>query len=206
MINLLDEYSISELETLEIKYLDLNRQIFNFSRGAKTTRDYLYSNDSLAIQIRYDYTYKNSGRDIASVLRHVDFYDNEGNIFLTKDITKPMNITQLGDLNGDVRKGRIHYMKETAKGLPSFSPHVPEPWKSDFLKAPDAMEVLTNYYRYEIKDYIEDNSQAFEERIMSETNSFMLGVLNLNVRPPDGLFQNGLTIKQTICHQLTGEY
>lgn len=206
MINLLDRYNEEELSLIEIKHLDLDRQTWGFSRGAKTTRDYLYENGNVAVKISYTYTMANEDREVSEVLRHMDFYDGDGNIFLTKDITKPMNITQLDELNEDIRKGRVSYLRQAAIDLPQFSPFVPEPYKSDFLKGPEAVELLSNYYGDHMRAYEDDNSMEFEDCIKNESNHFMLQVLNLNVRPPDALFPTGLTIKQSILHQLTGTY
>ena len=206
MLNLQDEYSIGELVTTNIKYLGLKPQVWGFSRGSKTIRDYLYENDNIAGKIRYDYTYKDGLREIATVKRHIDLYDSEGNIFFTQDITKPMNITQLKRLNYEIREGRMNYLREAAKDLPQFSPFVPEPYKTDFLKGPDAVEMLSNYYRAEMDEYEKSGSKDFENKVLNESNEFMLNVLNLNVRPPDNLFPTGLTIKQSILHQLTGVY
>lgn len=204
MLNLLDEFSIDELKTTEVKYLDLERQKWNFSRGAKTTREYLCENGSKAIEISYAYTYSNDLRDIESVTRHIEMFDSSGNMFFDRDITKPLNVTQIGDLNEEIRRGRVHYLREAAKDLPSFSPFVPEPYKTDFLRGPSAVELLNRYYRDEMSSYMDSNTLDFENAILSESNTLMLEALNLNVRPPDVLFPTGLTIKQSIIHQLTG--
>ena len=204
MENLQEEYSLDELKIINIKHLGLTIKPWEFSRGTKTYREYLYDNGSVAIKVVYNYTYTDGERSILPPTRHIDFYDNNGAIFHTSDINKELNIKQLSTLNRDIRQGRIDYMKSAARSLPAFSPYVPEPYKSDFLKGPDAVEVIEFYYKSEMENYVNEGTMALENRVNAETNVFILEVLNLSVRPPDALFPNGLTIKDTFIHQLTG--
>lgn len=205
-MSLSNNYSIDELKKLDVDFLGLIKHPWNFSRGAKTIREYNYNTGELAVKIEYSYTYTDDGRYIDQPTRTITFYDIDQTEFLSYDITKTLNSKQLKSLNREIRQGRMDYMDSAAADLPNYSPYVPEPYKTDFLRAPACVDIVHKYYKEQIASYKEDGTTEFENAIKNETNLIMLEVLNTNVRPPDALFPTGLTIKQTILHQLTGSY
>jgi len=206
MDNLFDNFSIDELKKTHVDLMNLKALSWNFSRGAKTTRDYLYENGNVAVRVSYTYQYAEEGRSILQPTRKIQFFDDQGLVGFEQDITKELNVKQLRRLNRELRQGRWDYMDDAAENLPQFAPFLPEPFKSDFVRASQALPILHKYYEREIKSYIEDGTIDFENAIRNETNPIMLELLELNVRPPDADYVAGLTVYQTLLHQLTGEY
>lgn len=132
--------------------------------------------------------------------------DVNGVKILEKDVTPELNIKNLRELNRDIRQGRVDYLIGAAEQLSSLASTVPEPYATDFIRASHSINVILSVYKQSIQDYIDTGSIGFESVIKNETNPIMLEILNLNVRPPDEVFPQGLTIKQSIIHQLTGVY
>lgn len=205
-MDLFNEYSIEELQRIEVHLLGLTATPWNFSRGAKTTRDYNYPNGEVGARVTYSYTYVNEGRSIEQPERKLEFFNANGEVKLTLNIKKELNAKQLRSVNRDIREGRWDYLDDAAEQLEYLAPFVPEPYSSDFIRTTHALPILHKYYSREIKEYMDDGTQEFEDKIRNETNPIMLELLALNVRPPDAYFSAGLTVKQTLLHQLTGEY
>lgn len=205
-MDLFNEYSIEELNTTHVDLMGLTPKPWNFSRGAKTTRDYLYPNGDVAVRVSYSYSYSNGGRSILQPTRKIEFFNADGEMKHDADITKELNAKQLRNLNRELRQGRWDYMDDAAEKLPDFAPYVTEPYKRDFIRASQALIILHKFYEREIKSYIDDGTMDFENAIRNETNPIMLEFLSLNVRPPDSDYAAGLTVLQTLLHQLTGEY
>lgn len=205
-MNLIEKFSISELESTEVHLLGLTSTPWNFSRGAKTIRNYNYPNGNVGARITYSYTYINEGRGIGQPTRLLEMFDNDGNVIIDKDITKELNAKQLRNLNREIRQGRWDYLDDAAEKLVTLAPYVPEPYSSDFIKATNALPILHKYYDREIKEYLADGTMDLENALRNESNPIMLELLSLNVRPPDQYFTAGLTVLQTLLHQLTGEY
>ena len=205
-MDLLEEFNIEELKTTEVHLLGLTSTPFNFSRGAKTTRDYNYPNGEVGARVTYSYTYVDEGRSISQPERMLEYFNANGEVMLTLNITKELNPKQLRSLNREIRQGRWDYLDDAAEKLEGLAPFVPEPYSTDFVRTTHAIPILHKYYEREINEYLKDGTQEFEDKIRNETNAIMLEFLALNVRPPDVDFVSGLTILQTLLHQLTGEY
>jgi hypothetical protein len=205
-MNLFEDFSIEELKKTHVDLMGLTSTPWNFSRGAKTTRDYNYPNGDVGARITYTYTYANEGREINQPTRKLELFDSNGVIQLTLDITKQLNAKQLRAINREIRQGRWDYMDDAAIKLKDLAPYVPEPYATDFVRASNALPILHKYYEREIFSYIADGTIDFENVIRNETNPIMLELLALNVRPPDAYYISGLTVLQTLLHQLTGEY
>lgn len=205
-MDLFEKYTEEELRLVNVDFLELNKKPWEFSRGAKTQRRYEYPNGKLAVRVYYEYGNNPDSRSIGQPTRAIEFYDSTETIRLTYDITKELNIKQLGNLNREIRQGRMDYMETAGVQLAELAPFVPEPYKTDFVEASHCVEVINKYYYTQIDSYIKHGDLSFEQAIINETNVKILQILNLGVRPPDALFPQGLTIKQTILHQLTGEY
>lgn len=204
MNELLDEFDPKELLTINIQFLGLKQQAWEFSRGARLYRDYCYDNDNLAVRDSYTYVMINEDRDIDTYTRKLEWFNNDGSLIAEKDTTPVLNIKNKKFLNREIRQGRIDYLVAAAEGLPPLAPYVPEPYASDFLKATDSINLILSQYEKEITHYLDTGSMEFEEVVLNETNPILTDILSLNVRPPDALFPAGLTMKQAIIHQLTG--
>ncbi len=205
-MDLFEEYSPNELLITNIQFLGLKQKAWQFSRGMRTVREYHYPNDTIAVKDVYEYILSPDNRSIESVTRRLEWYDSAGVKQLEKDISPDLNIKNKKSLNRDIRQGRMDYMVAAAEELATLSAMVPEPYKTDFLKASDSIGIILTQYELEIDHYVTNGTLEFEKAINEEDNPVMLEILSLNVRPPDELFPQGLTIKQTIIHQLTGVY
>ena len=207
-MDLFEEYSKEELLTTNVQFLGLVQGAWNFSRGARTERLYKSQTGPDFVQVKdfYEYTYTNGLRNIASYVRKLQWFRKDGTVGLEKDVTPVLNIKNKKKLNRDIRQGRIDYMVAAAEELGQLSPFVPEPYKSDFLRATDSVDLILKQYEGEIVHYIDNGVMGFEDAINNEGNPVLLEVLDLGFRPPDTLFPTGLTMKQSIIHQLTGVY
>lgn len=204
MNDLLSEFSPQELMTVNIQFLGLKQQAWEFSRGARLYRNYCYADDSIAVKDSYTYSMINGDRDIDSYTRTLEWFNPDGSLIKNKDITPVLNIKNKKFLNREIRQGRIDYLVAAAEQLAPLAAFVPEPYATDFLKATDSINLILDQYEKEIVHYVDNNSREFEEIVLAESNPILVDILGLNVRPPDALFPSGLTIKQSIIHQLTG--
>lgn len=208
MMDLFEEYSNEELLKTNVAFLGLIQGAWDFSRGARTERLYTCPDTDGFVHVRdyYEYVMVDGSRTIDSYTRKLQWFNVEGEVALEKDITPVLNIKNKKRLNRDIRQGRIDYMIAAAEELNNLAAFVLEPYKSDFLKANDSIDLILKQYESEITHYIDTGSREFENAIINEDNPILVEVLSLGVRPPDELFPSGLTIKQSILHQLTGVY
>ena len=205
-MNLLDTYSPEELLVTDIQFLGLTKRPWEFSRGARTQRLYEYPNGDVAVRDSYSYVYDETNREIISVTRLLEWFDSDQNKFLEKDISPDYNIKGLRTINREIRQGRIDYMEAAGLELSLLAPTLPEPFQTQFLRASYSVDIIMKQYEVEINHYIARGTLEFENIINNETNPIMVEILDLMVRPPDAQFYAGLNIRQTIIHQLTGEY
>ena len=202
--NLFDNYSIQELLIIDIQFLGLKKKAWEFSRGARTMRTYLYDDDTVGITDSYDYIMSEDNREILEVIRVVRWFDSEGNEKLSKDISPEYNIKGLQSLNREIRQGRIDYLESAGVQLSELAPFVPSPYAESFVKASNAVPVITKYYQNEIDKYVAHGTLDFERLLLEESNPIIVDLLATLVRPPDEVFPSGLDMKQSITHQLKG--
>lgn len=193
MINLKEEYSENELLLTNITFLGLKQKAWDYSRGARTERQYLCQmvdeNDPTALRIKdyYNYTFTNGMRQIETVERHINWYDIDGStIIATKNVTKQFTPKSLGELNQKVRNGRITDLTANAMALASGQA---------------MLDSLYSWYGDLISDYIDRGSIDFENAVKNETDPARRGLLDTSV-PEFG----GLTIAQMLSFQLVGGY
>ena len=190
-MDLLDQYSEGELLITDITFLPLIQKAWEYSRGARTFRNYNAKNISdgteLRIKDEYNYTFENGMRDITGVQRHLYWYANDGStVILTKDITKEFTAKSLGELNQEIRNGRITDLIENAKALPSGQVIV---------------DSLYDWYGIQISEYIDRGTTAFEVAVRDEADVSRRALLDTSV-PEFG----GLTVSAIISFQLVGGY
>ena len=99
----------------------------------------------------------------------------------------------------------MDYLETAGTELAAAAPFVPEPYKSGFIKAANAVPVIMKYYRNEINDYIQHDTLDFERLLLEEDNTIINDLLDALVRPPDAIFPTGLNMRQAVIHQLKGE-
>lgn len=206
-MKLFDQYGEDELKIIPIKNIPgLIRQPWVFTRGMLLYREAKDSNDKLRARIEYTYTIEDSGRQAYPHSRTIKWYKEDGTVGLEKTDLLKYSVKDLKHEKRKVRQARMDYMEGAAEELANLSLTMPEPYKTSFMEASQAVENILNHYEVEIDHYIKRGDMNFENAVRNETDSNIISVLNLIVRPPDTQFSQGLTIKQTILHQLTGEY
>jgi hypothetical protein len=206
-MDLFQEYSIQELLITDIQFLGLQQQAWEFSRGMRLYRNYLYPNTGVVgAKDSYIYTISEDLRSITQLTRKIEWFDASGTKIIEKDVTPQLNIKNLRELNRGIRQGRVDYLIGAAEQLAVLASSLPEPFATDFVRASYSIDVIMSIYKQQIYDYVETGSIGFESVIKNEGNPIMQEILALNVRPPDAQFPQGLTIKSSIIHQLTGVY
>ena len=202
--DLFENFSTQELLITDIQFLGLKKKAWEFSRGARTIRNYLYDNDVVAITDSYEYVMSNDNREILQVIRIVRWFDIEGNEQLMKDISPEYNIKGLQSLNREIRQGRIDYLESAGIQLADLAPYMPSPYAESFVKASNAVPVITKYYQNEMDAYVAHGTLDFERLLLEESNPIIMDLLETLVRPPDAIFPTGLDMKQSVIHQLKG--
>ncbi len=202
--DLFENFNEDELLITDVQFLGLKKKAWNFSRGSRTNREYLYPNDTVAVKDSYSYIMSEDNRQVVSIYRKVEWFDSEGVLRLEKDVSPELNIKNLQALNREIRQGRIDYLESAGLELRAASPYVPEPYKSSFIKAANSVPVIIKYYNNEIEDYIKHGTLDFERLLLDENNPIIIDLLESLVRPPDSEFPTGLNMKQSVIHQLKG--
>lgn len=205
-MDLFDEYSENELKLIPVKNLGLNRQPWTFTRGRRIKRELLDENSDLRVTIEIDYSFSDGDRITTPISRTIKWYNTDGTVGCSKTDTLTYSIKDLKKEHREIRQGRIDYMTAAAEELADLSATVPEPYKTSFITASQSVDTILNHYETEITHYINNASMEFEDAVRNETDPAITPLLDLIVRPPDAEFSSGLTVKQTILHQLTGEY
>lgn len=202
--NLTDRYSIEELEVIDIQFLGLIKKDWEFARGARTQRLYMYDENNVAIKDCYDYTMSADGRTVVSYTRTIFWYDLEGNEIMQKDVSPDLSAKKINTLNRDIRYGRIDWLQTAGEQLAAAVPYVPEPYATDFDKASKSLNLLFSYYDKQVRVYEDRGTLDFENAVLNESDAIILEILALQAYLPDAIFPTGLTIKDSIIYQLTG--
>lgn len=174
-----------EIKTIDVTLLSLTQEAWDYSRGARTTRFYKNQSDELVVCHKYEYTMVNDNRDIGAVTHKFQWHQNDNAVGLEKVINKIMTTKSLGQLNQEVRKGRMTDLRENAK----------------LIGRDDITDNLYSWYKDEIYDYEEINSLDFENALKTEADSGRLAVLNESIAQ-----FGGLTVMQLLRWQLVGDY
>jgi len=201
-MNLLDEFSINELKTMDVKNLrwwNILPLPWEWSRGAKTTRYYSVAASTAAdqrrVKIEWNYTMDSENRYIVTPTRYIYFYDVDGSsVILSGDISKPFNSKKMGELNRDVRIGRVTDLRENAKGVPG------DP-ANGIPSGQQIVDMVYDWYGDLIIQYEDQGNIGFEQALKNETDPTRLAVLGA----PIADFQ-GLSLMQLLSFQLVGSY
>jgi hypothetical protein len=205
-MDLFDEYGEDELLIISIENLGLESKAWNFTRGEKTTREYVDENDDIKVSVVYTYTHEDNGRKPTPITRTINWYDTNGDIQLSKVKNLNYSVKSLKEVQRSIYQGRLDYMIGAGEQLAELSLVYTEPYKSSFALAAQSVDTILAHYEIEINHYIARGTQEFEDAVRNELDSTINSLLDIVVRPPDAYFSAGLTIRQTILHQLTGEY
>jgi hypothetical protein len=186
--DLFGEYSEDELFNLNIQHLGFRQRAWDYSRGARTERRYECITEPGTLKIRdyFTYTYDADNRNVETVRRHIEWYKMDGTVGLTKEIVKEFTPKSLGQLNKEIRDGRLKDLTENAKAVTGGDAIV---------------DAIYSWYGGMIYDYIDRGTLDFENALRNETDPTRLGLLNQAV-PEFG----GLSVMQLLSFQLIGEY
>ena len=205
-MDLFDLYSEEELLLIPVKNLGLKRNPWSFTRGMKLRREFFTEDNELRAAIEMEHVLSEGDRVSTPSKIKFYWYKIDGSIGLTKEVDLEYSVRDLENEHRKIRFARIDYMVGAAKELLLLSGTVEEPYKTQFIEASNSIDTILAHYEYEINSYEKKGSMDFENAVRNEADSSILSILSLIVRPPDDEFIQGLTIKQTILHQLTGEY
>ena len=183
----------------------LDKKSWSFSRGAKTERFFLFS-ENKAIRTFFEYEMTPDNRSIKKITKkEIEWLNTKQVAIYKKDVTPAYNKKDLALINRQARQGRIDYLESSAETLRETAEALPEPYKSQYLLVANGIDMIFDAYSIDINEYISRGSIGFEEAVLNETNTDIISIFNIVVRPPDALYPKGLTVKQSIIHQLTGE-
>lgn len=196
-MNIKEEFGRDELKTMDVKHLvwwNIHPLVWDWSRGAKTIRYYTVGGTEVVtdrrVKVEWSYTMDANNREVIAASRTIDFYENDGvTSFLNAAIPKPQNSKSLGELNQDIRKGRITDLVENAKVVPGGQ---------------GLVDALYAWYGAELADYIGPDGggvSSLETALVNETDPVRLGTLGTGI-PEFG----GLTVMQLLSFQLVGAY
>ncbi len=200
----IDDNSEQELKRTDIQFLGLNKQAWDFERGARTERLYKDDNDKVNIKDYYTYVMSTDNKDVISFERYIEWLDDNENILFSEQLSMPQSTKSIKAINREIRQGRLDYLESGAENLRTLAETLPEPLKTQYITVADNIELLFSHYDNEIRHYIERGTSEFEDAVNNETDSTILSILSIPVRQPDTDFPIGLTAKQSIIYQLTG--
>ena len=205
-MDLFDEYGEDELWIISVENLGLTPQAWKFTRGRKTIREYLDDNSDVKVTVEYTYTMSDGDRVTTPVTKTIKWYKNDGSVGLEKVRNLTYSVKDLKKIHREIRQGRVDYMVGAGEELATVALTLPEPYKTSFTQAAQSVDTILDHYEVEINHYISRGTTEWEDAVNNETDPTISTLLDLMVRPPDAEFVAGLTIKQTILHQLTGDY
>lgn len=186
--DLFGEFSEDELLLMNIQHLGFRQRAWDYSRGARTERLYECIDEPGTVKIRdyFVYTYDAGNRDILTVERHIEWYDMDDTVRLEKEVMKEFTAKSLGQLNKEIRDGRLKDLTENAKAVAGGQAIV---------------DAIYAWYGEMIYDYIDRGTLDFENALKAEADAGRLAVLNAAI-PEFG----GLSVMQLLSFQLIGEY
>lgn len=193
---------------VDFTLLGLNAGMWAYERGARTERLYTDSEGNVVVRDAYSYTYEDGGKDlrwVKEVERKIEWFTKSDEVGLTKDITPNFNNKKMKQLNRDLRQGRIDYLEASAEELREVALMVPEPYKTQYNSIAGSIDGLFNHYADQVLKYISRGTSHFEDDVSNETNANILGVFQIPSAPPSEKFPNGMTVRESILYQLTGE-
>jgi len=232
MIDLKNNYSISELEGKLLVSYPLVQGNWILERGANTIKNYREEeNGQIKIREEYHYTWDEGDRFVQGFYKTIVWYDNDGGVLHKRNL-KRESITpkKLKEVNRAICQGRLDYLETSADNLRNTAETLPEPLKSQYIQVADSIDFLFKHYKDETTEYVSRQTMAFENAILKdadhENGSLLVmvdgyptpesqaaeahaqtikAILHIPVRQPDEDFPKGLTVKTSILYQLRKE-
>lgn len=200
-----DLVHVGDVKSTDFSLLDLDSSAWEFLRGARTKRDY-YDKESglLAVRDRYSYNFISEGRSIDSYTRHIEWFNTDGTVGETKDVTPVLNSKKIKQMNRDFRQGRIDYLEAAAENLRLAAANVPSPYYEQYTAIADSIDVLFSHYSVQVAEYISRGTMKFENDVIGEVIPGILQILEIPSDVPSPKFPSGLTVKMSILYQLRG--
>lgn len=177
--------SDNEVLSTDITLLGMDQSPWDYSRGARTIREYKVNNVLYASQ-SYSYVMANGNRDIGTISYTFHWMLPDQTEGLAKATTKTMTVKSLGELNQEIRRGRMTDLRENAKAVAGGQ---------------GLIDSIYSWYGTEISDYENIGSLDFENALINEADAARLGTLNFAIAE-----FGGLTIMQLLAFQLIGAY
>ncbi len=230
-MNLLEEYSESELRLINASLLPLAKKRWAFTRGARTEQKYLDGSNVNAREY-YTYIWSEDNRRVLDFTRTFRFQDDEGNLLFDEiDTTPDKDDLVIDEINESIRIRQVRYLRSATKRLreaanslppqvdqetlnvliqlqhvhPYYStPELYTVFRDGLLAAADGLDFTLGYYSVQINLYEKYGTLDFENAINNETNETVLSILNSTLSTPDADFPNGLTGLGSIMYQLRG--
>jgi len=201
MVNLKEDYNKEELEDKIIATFPLVQGNWSLDRGANQEKKYVDEEDG-KVKIIEAVVYELDGGDKRFP---INFY-NDGNLLHEKPVKRePVSDKKLREVKRAIAQGRIDYLEGAAEALRALALTVPELIAAQYNQVANSIDFLFDHYKDEVEKYIARQTKDFETAVINETNVNVQGVLAIPVRQPDDVFPQGLTVKQSILHQLTGD-
>lgn len=195
----LEEYGETEILQTDITLLGFGADPWDFSRGARTERNYRDDDGLIVVQDKYTYEMDAGNRNITKIVRHIHWVDETGATEVQKDITQAIDAKKLKAINREVRQGRIDYLEAAAEDMRTMSALYPEPYKTGMLTVADSIDAMFEHYAAEATAYITRGTMAFEDAVRLGEGP-MQPILYTVPNPA-----TGWTVRDSILFQLTGE-
>jgi len=223
MYNIFEEYDLPEILSMNFKrkHLGLEFGEWKYNRGAYEKREYFHSEDgNLVVRELYDYEYAPEvdglKRKVTKASRMIQWFDGGGNVgheVTVKVIDKKQSLKKI---NRDIRRNRIDFLEVRGEDLVDIANSIPEearavePYATQYqqlMYVSQQIFTLLRHYSNEIVTYVYSGDPLLELRIREEMNPTIQAILNIVTVAPgqDPRFPSGMTVKQSILFQITGE-
>lgn len=207
MIDFLNDYDVEELGSIHLVTLGLIQGNWQQKRGANQVKEYRDPADN-KVKVReiVTYTMDSGNRRVVDLQKSIEYLDNYGNVIHTKPILRdPLSGKKLKEINRAIFQGRVDYLETAASNLRLLANTLPEPTRSQYIAVADSIDLMFSHYEHEVMEYVSRQTDAFELAVINETDPQILAILEIPVQVPNAEFPTGLTARQSLMHQFTGE-
>ena len=199
----LPKFQDDDTTSIDFSLLGLNATPWEFSRGARTVRKYTDDNGDLVVSDNYTYT-MDDGRTVSAITRNIEWFNGDGSVGKTKNVTSAISRKKLKELNRLFRQGRMDYLEASAEEFRDVADLSPEPYKTQYNQIADSIDVLFDHYADVVLKYISRGTMEFEDAVENETDPTILAIHAIPTAPPSTQFPSGLTVRTSILYQLRG--
>lgn len=187
--------SLPDVHKESIRNLGLKKTARISEKGRRTLRT--YDNELEEVVIKDVYEYVMAGKKIKSYTRKLEWLKIDGSVGITKTIDEEVASGKIIELNIQVRKNQINYLREKGEDLRLEAESLPSPYKEQYIQVADMVDSLFVHYENEIVHYEKLGSTEFEDAVNNESDASVQGILSIPVN------DEGETVKQLIIDQIT---